>query len=264
MIHLSRCTRFLLLGILFCALLLACRTANLIMGTGARPPPTTAVAANKIASRTPTRFRAARTPPTAEPLEAPTDTPKPTEIPPVETSQRSAPTVPPSTKVLPTPVPRPTQARPPTRVTGGSGTRPDTPTITATPEPTRCPYKYCAVYRGCQPDPGNTIIEGIVYNNGVPENGVVVRVALQQGAYPIVDDFLSGTDPINPGRPDPNNPGRYFLQISPGAVRAGTWWVFIVDRINGTVQISEGAMIRTDAEANSPTSCQHAFVDFVR
>lgn len=108
------------------------------------------------------------------------------------------------------------------------------------------------------------MVEGVVYNNGSPENGVAVRVALAQGAYPKVDDFISGTDPINPGKPDPKNPGHYVLQIVAGAPREGNWWVFLVDRANGTKQISEAKLIHTNDDPYNPANCQHAFVDFVR
>ena len=53
------------------------------------------------------------------------------------------------------------------------------------------------------------MIEGLVYNQGVPENGVVVRVAKEPGAYPLVDDFVSGNSAIDRGKPDPNHPGAY-------------------------------------------------------
>lgn len=108
------------------------------------------------------------------------------------------------------------------------------------------------------------MIEGYVYNKGVPENGVVVRVAKEPGAYPLVDDFVSGNSAINPGKPDPNNPGYYSLQIVAGAPREGNWWVFIVDVPKGTKQISEAKFIHTNDDPLNPVNCQHAFVDFVR
>lgn len=108
------------------------------------------------------------------------------------------------------------------------------------------------------------MIEGVVYNNGVPENGVVVRVAKEAGAYPLVDDFVSGNDPVNPGKKDPNNPGRYILQIVAGAPREGNWWVFVIDKPNGTKVLSQAQLIHTNDDPYNPVNCQHAFVDFVR
>lgn len=107
-------------------------------------------------------------------------------------------------------------------------------------------------------------MEGVVYNNGTPENGVVVRVALAQGGAPKIDDFISGTDPINPGKPDPQHPGHYFLQIAPGAAQEGNWWVFLVDVPRGTRQISEAKFIHTNGDSTNPANCQHALLDFAR
>ncbi len=189
-----------------------------------------------VPTQTPTEFVPTAPPPTEAP--PPTAPPPPTEMPPPTE------TLAPTRKPLPTKSPTPA---PPT----------------ATPAPTRCPQKYCVVYRGCTQDTGNIIVEGIVYNNGVPENGVVVRASNAQGAYPIVE-FVSGNDPINPGKPDPNNPGRFFLQIVAGAPQEGHWWIFAVDVPNGTKQISEAKEIHTHDDPFNPVNCQHAFVDFVR
>ncbi len=245
----TRSLQFWILILVACSALLACRTADLFFNATAPR-----VAQNETAPTRPAATATHRAPTQARPTRLPTELPTeiiftapppPTEIPP------TAP--PPPTKPKPAPTKKPLPTVPPT---------PSGPT--ATPAPTRCPKTYCVVYRGCQTDAGNTIIEGIVYNNGVPENGVAVRVAKAEGAYPMVDDFVSGTDPINPGQPDPNNPGRYILQIVAGAPREGNWWVFIVDRANGTKQISEAKLIHTNDDATNPVNCQHAFVDFVR
>jgi hypothetical protein len=90
-----------------------------------------------------------------------------------------------------------------------------------------------------------------------------VRAALEEGAYPLVE-FVSGTDPINPGQPDPKNPGRYILQIVAGEAREGNWWVFAVDVPNGTKRISESKLIHTNDDPFTAGNCQHAYVDFVR
>lgn len=107
-------------------------------------------------------------------------------------------------------------------------------------------------------------MEGFVYKDGAPENGVAVRVAKSAGAYPLVDDFVSGNDPINPGGKDLKNPGHYILQIVAGAPREGNWWVFVVDVPNGTKPLSEAQLIHTNDDNTNPANCQHAFVDFVR
>jgi hypothetical protein len=107
------------------------------------------------------------------------------------------------------------------------------------------------------------VIEGTVYVGTQPENGVTVRVAKSPGAYPLVDDFVSGNDPINPGKPDKFHPGHYYLQIVAGAPEEGHWWVFVVDQPNGTKQISSAIEVHTN-DAATPGNCQHAFVDFVR
>ncbi len=244
-------TRVVLLVLLACAFVIACRTANLI--TNVQEPRVAQRVTAARASPSPSRARAiptksrvlprpTRVPSKLIPTEPlPTQPPPPTVPPPPSATHKPAPT----RKPLPTPTPTP--AGP-----------------TETPAPTRCPQQYCVVYRGCQTDAGNTIVEGIVYNNGVPEDGVAVRVAKAQGAYPMVDDFVSGTDPINPGQPDAKNPGRYILQIVAGAPREGNWWVFVVDRPNGTKQISEAKLIHTNDDPFNPANCQHAFVDFVR
>lgn len=248
--HVPRVGIFVLL-IVCGALALACRTAELVTGPAAPP------------SRTPiAQSRATRTPQRAQPRPsmtsaalAPTNVPPPpTEEPP---TQIPAPV--PTRAIVPSPIRPPavpTRNPAPTAQPSPSG---PTPTV----GPTHCPQKYCVVYRGCQAESGNTIVEGIVYNGSVPENGVTVRVAKSQGAYPIVE-MVSGTDPINPGKPDPNNPGRYFLQIQAGRAEEGNWWVFAVDVPNGTRQISEAKLIHTNDDATNPGNCQHAFVDFVR
>jgi hypothetical protein len=231
-------------------LLLACQTVDL-MFTAADVPYPTAISAGAGEPATPRSASQNTRRPTA----AETAVPAPTAIIPTDEP-------PPSPTDIPPPPPDPIE-RPPTQILAPT----EIPTEagpTPSPAPTRCPQQYCAVYQGCQPDAGNTVIEGIVYNNGVPENGVIVRVSVAQGAYPLVDDFVSGNDPINPGAPDEKNPGRYFLQVLAGAPREGSWWVFVVDQRNGTKQLSEGQLVQTQADPYTPTSCQHAFVDFVR
>lgn len=231
--------------------LLACRTIDLITNVSNEPRIASNAVDHATASPRPhprpslTPFLPSQQPPEIAPTEPPP--PSPTDPPPPPPPQPQQPEVTDAPPPPPRPQPTPTDSGP-----------------TVTPEPTRCPKTYCVVYRGCQPDAGNTVIEGYVYKNGVPENGVTVRVALEQGAYPLVDDFVSGNSAINPGQPDPNTPGHYFLQIVPGAPREGNWWVFAVDVPNGTKQISETQLIHTHDDPFNPGNCQHAFVDFVR
>ncbi len=239
------------------AILLACRTADLITGTNPAHPTLVAADAQKTLAHTPTRPRVRPTwtrAPHLPPQIIPTEAPPPTEPPPTEPAP---PTDEPPTRVPPTNRAAPTRVLLPTHTPTPAGP-------TATPAPTRCPQQYCVVYRGCETDAGNTIVEGVVYNNGEPENGIAVRVAKEPGAYPEVDDFISGTEIINRGKPDPKNPGHYFLQIVAGAPREGNWWVFIVDVPNGTKQLSEAKLIHTNDDPYNPGNCQHAYVDFVR
>lgn len=245
-----RSLRIWLLALSVSGALLACRTADLLSNALTPRVAQNSPAASASQEATATLRAPTHTRPTRAPTQVPTE---------------FIPTEPPPTAIPATEAPPPTDTRRPAPTKKPLPTEPPTPAgPTATPAPTRCPQQYCVVYRGCQPDAGNTMVEGIVYNNGVPENGVAVRVAKEQGAYPMVDDFISGTDPINPGQPDPNNPGRYILQIVAGAPREGNWWIFVVDRANGTKQISEAKLVHTNDDPNNPANCQHAFVDFVR
>lgn len=244
-----------LLTLAIIAILLACRTVDLI--TNAPEESSVALQVEERATETRPRPRPSLTPfvpqqqqppqvatfPTEEPF-LPTEIPLPTDEP-FQVQEQPEPEF--EEPPPPPPQPTPTDAGP-----------------TATPGPTPCPKTYCVVYRGCQPDSGNTLVEGYVYKNGVPENGVAVRVALSEGAYPLVDDFVTGNSTVNPGQPDPNTPGYYKLQIVPGAAREGNWWVFVIDTPNGTKQISEAQLIHTNDDGFNPANCQHAFVDFVR
>lgn len=252
---LERLARWSLLSFLLIAILLACRTLDLFTGNPVPPASQMVSSAQNFATETrsaTTRPFTRTRIPTREPTEfIPTEAPPPTELPPTEP--------PPPTQEPPTPIPIPTRianTRAPTKSPTPEG---PTPTVA----PTRCPQKYCIVYRGCVPDAGNTIVEGYVYNNGVPENGVPVRASVEDGGYARVE-FISGTEKINPGKPDPNNPGYYILEIVAGAPREGNWWVFVVDVPNGTKKVSEAKLIHTNDDPYNPANCQHAYVDFVR
>lgn len=247
--------QWLLLTVLVSAILLACRTLDLVLGVPVPPASQLLANARPLATETPvpeptqvSQSRKAAPPqaptefiPTIEP---PTEAPPPTELPPPEVEVEES-------------QPEPTSE--PVAASSSTGSGP-----TATPGPTGCPKQYCVVYHGCTPDSSNTVVEGFVYNNGTPVNGVVVRVAKEQGAYPLVDDFVTGNSAVNPGQPDPNNPGHYILQIVAGAPREGNWWVFVVDVPNGTKQLSEAQFIHTNDDPFNPANCQHAMVDFVK
>lgn len=234
----NKLPRVLLLVGLF-SFLLACRAQDFVAQFRSTATPT------KTSTPTVTRTRTATPTDTRIPTSTPTDSSTPTI------------TFTPSLTFTPSPSGTPTRTRTP-------GPPTSTPTITATPTATRCPQTYCAVIiKTCEPDGSNTVIEGTVYANGQPENGIYVRAALETGGYPVIDDFPSGTQTINPGQPDPAHPGRYVLQIVPGAPREGNWWVFIVDKPNGTQVLSEAKFIHTN-DSPTPGNCQHAYIDFFR
>jgi hypothetical protein len=107
----------------------------------------------------------------------------------------------------------------------------------------------------------NTRAIGVVYENGVPKNGVRVRVSFDYGGAAVAADFISGHDPINPNVLDPQHPGYYQIGISEGATQDGNWWVFIVDDQNRT--ISDGRWFKTDAIV-SGSSCNIGVTDFAK
>lgn len=230
--------RAVLVSILF-LMLMACRVQDLIVEFRSTPTPTNTSTrtATPTFTLTPTNTRTA----TATATESSTPTI----------------TLTPSLTFTPSPSGTPTRTRTPGPPTA-------TPTITLTPTPTRCPQKYCAVNRACVAEGSNTVVEGFVYAGGVPEDNVVVRVALEVGGFAKLD-FVTGTDPINPGKfdPEPTHRGRYYLQIVAGAPLEGNWWVFVVDKVGGTQVLSEAVFFHTN-DAVFASSCQHQYVDFVR
>jgi hypothetical protein len=155
-----------------------------------------------------------------------------------------------------TSTPRPTRKpAPPTRVP------PPTETYTPAPPPgpTRCPYQYCVIKADCIPGENIRAI-GYVYSNGVPVNGVLVRVAQDFNGARVADDFVSGHDPVNKRTLWPKHEGYYQVGVSEGLIKAGTWVVFLID--TGSKQpISEGRSFTTDAQQTG-SSCQVAVTDF--
>jgi hypothetical protein len=236
---------FLLLAL---ALVLGCRATDFASrvadGVRQRVSHLTARATKPAATLTPTSLAAALA---ETETETPTDTPEPS---PTETPL-------PTDTLEPTVVPTPLPTRPP-----APPTRRPPPTMTFTPAPppapTRCPDEYCVVKATCIPGHDTRAI-GHVYDNGVPVNGVRVRVSNSDGGAAVAADFISGRDPVNPSIFDPNNPGYYQIGIMEGAPNAGNWWVFLIGD-NGAV-ISEGGFFNTQ-DVQTPNSCQIGITDF--
>ncbi len=187
------------------------------------------------------------------------DTPEPN--PSVQPSEQ--PSVQPSETNLPTPteLPGPPTDTPEPTETFTITPRPSptqTPTITPTPGPTACPKDYCVIASSCRPDT-NTRAIGTVYDKGGPVNGVRVRVSYADGGPPIVNDFISGHNPISPQELDPAHPGYYQIGIAEGQPVDGNWWVFLVD--DKGKEISVGRWFKTTA-VTTGNSCQVGVTDF--
>lgn len=110
----------------------------------------------------------------------------------------------------------------------------------------------------CVPD-SNTRAIGTVYENGVPKNGVRVRVSFADGGAPAAAEFISGHDPINRDKLDPAHPGYYQIGIAEGAAFDGNWWVFLVD--DHGEEISEGRWFKT-TNVTTSDSCNVGVTDF--
>lgn len=226
-------TRWLVaLGVIW-FILLGCRTANLI----AQAQPTFTRTVTRTVTRTPPRPTFTPVPPTV-PL-PPAFALSPTlALPP--TLAAPVPTRAPTPRIVPTrtPVPRPAAPVPP----------PPTADLYQG-------YYYRVLKNTCVSD-SNTRAEGTVYNNGVPQNGVTVRIANGNGGDPVIDDFITGMDPSDYKHHDPSLQGKYRLGIAEGQRIDGNWWVFIIDSTGQ--QISVGAYFKTfDAPG-----CNKAIIDF--
>ncbi len=167
-------------------------------------------------------------------------------------------TDPPEEPVEPEPPTEPPQANPasaPTRrpVPQATARPPNTP---VPPTPTS-PYLYKIQESRCGPNV-RTYIEGFVYENNVPKNGVIVRISQGPDGQPDPnDDFLTGSDPRK---------GYYFHNIDANAPHGGTWYLWVMDA-NAQQRLSEIAIVKTDPERvedteNSSGSCQSAKVIF--
>jgi hypothetical protein len=154
--------------------------------------------------------------------------------------------------VLPTraPTARPASPRPPT--VGKSATP-------APPPPTADPYAaYYYKPRNVKcVTASNTRIEGTVTENGIPKNGVRVRISDREGGAPSIDDFITGNDPSDYKHTCPECAGKYRLALYEGQQNAGNWWVFILDSADNL--LSPGVLITTQDNGG----CNTATVDFV-
>ncbi|MBI5651450.1 MAG: hypothetical protein HZC40_13560 [Chloroflexi bacterium] len=213
--------RLIIAGLFVWLALLSCRTTTLFARAEPTEPPPEPT----------TRPTFTRVPPTAPPTQAPppTNPPPPTTRPPT-----ARPTVRPApTRVPPTPVP-------------------------AAPAPTVDPYP--GFYYKPKPAvcvaSGNTRIQGTVTDQGVPRNGVIVRVSYEQNGPPIINDSVTGTDPRDHMHTDPTLQGKYQLGIKEGEQFDGNWWVFIVDSSGNA--LSPGVHVKT----HDGPGCNTATVDF--
>ncbi|MBI4785434.1 MAG: hypothetical protein HY782_00075 [Chloroflexi bacterium] len=175
------------------------------------------------------------------------------------TFTRVPPTAPPTPTLVPAPTVRPvTATRVPTARPAPTRTLPLPPTAPPPPPPTADLYQgyYYRVAKSVCTPAQNTRAEGTVYDNGVPQNGVRVRIANGNGGSPVIDDFITGVDPSDYKHVDPALQGKYRLGLAEGQQMDGNWWVFIVDS-NGQ-QISVGAYFKT----SDTTGCNTAAIDF--
>ena len=133
----------------------------------------------------------------------------------------------------------------------------DTEEPTETAEPTR-EFEFLISYSWCGPNAGKTFIEGKVYRDGDTVDGLLVRLAVNKGGDPIVNDYKTGTDP--------NKPGGYTQIIGARGPRGGLWYVWVVDP-DTKRRVSDIATVKTDPTYVTDTdqsngSCQSAEVDF--
>lgn len=215
--------RLILFGGAFWLVVLGCRTSDVV----ARVNPT----ATSTVTRTVQRPTFTPAPPTQPPTVIPPTLPPP-----------PSPTRTPTTRPAPTRIPTPARAPTP-----------------APPPPTPDPYAgwyYRPVNKGCVAAP-NTRIEGTVIENGVPKNGVRVRVSHAEHAEPSINDFITGTDPTDYKHINPALQGKYRLGIAEGQRIDGNWWVFVLDA--GGNPLSPGVHVKT----HDDPGCNTATVDFV-
>ncbi len=105
----------------------------------------------------------------------------------------------------------------------------------------------------------NTRAVGTVYEDGEPKNGVRVRLSYKSGGPPVLPDFITGHDPINPTQLDPDHPGYYQFGMLEGGNREGYWCVFLLDDKRKVA--SETRCFMTAGERTTD-SCNVATTDF--
>ncbi len=141
---------------------------------------------------------------------------------------------------------------------------PPAPTPTPRPTPTPAPptptpaprYEYnVAVVQKCEPNAGVTYVNGTVYRNHQPVDGVLVVFSYAPDGPFVVPPMPTGP---HPGYPNWNH-GYYSHIIDAHGARGGDWYFWIVDS-NGK-RISKIAHVHTDSTAG-PGKCQQAVVDF--
>ncbi|HZQ10080.1 MAG TPA: hypothetical protein VFD70_26120 [Anaerolineae bacterium] len=234
--NVKQSTRIALLLIIVGAAL-ACRTADTISqirsaptNTRPRPAPTD--------TRGPTRF--AHAPQTDTPTEVTVaENEAPTETAPEE--QQAEPTAEPTTRPAAPPPQRPTAE----------------PQSTEPPPPTASQYKYQISDSRCGPNV-RTYIEGYVYEDGAPKNGILVRISQGPDGQPDPNpDYRTGTDP---------RAGYFFQNIDANAPHGGTWYLWLIDpetmqRISA-IEIVKTDPTRVEDTETSSGSCQSAEVSF--
>ena len=220
----------------FWLLVLSCRTSDFL---AQNIPPT--------ATKTRTVTRIATVRPTFTPAPP---TPVPTDTPPPPVLNEPLPT---ARLIVPTRAPT---ARPVTRAPTPYRS-PIPPPPSATPDLFGGFY-YRPVNKGCV-DATNTRIQGTVTENGVPKNGVRIRVSDSDGGGDTngFGDFVTGTDPSDPHHDCPQCAGKYRISPSEGSRVDGNWWVFVID--NAGNPLSKGTFIHTQ---DGP-GCNTATIDFV-
>ncbi|MCL4489516.1 MAG: hypothetical protein M1570_15515 [Chloroflexi bacterium] len=213
--------------------MLGCRTADMIAVAMATPTRT----ATRVPLLRPTQPRTA------------TFTPSPTAPFPTITA---LPTI---TPFIPTVfVPPPAPTRPPVV----AATRFMPPPTPVPPPPTPDPqagYYYHYQIGPCVSDV-NTRIQGTVYDDGKPVNGITVRVTGDPDGPPITE-MMSGVDPTDPKHKNPALTGKYRLGIDEGGHMAGYWYVFIVST-DGVAETAK-AVVHTD----EGPGCNIATVDWI-
>lgn len=223
----------------------ACRLQEFVVQFRSTPTAARVAAVTRTPTATATVTATDTVPPTLAPLATATAAATATPFPTPSPQPRPA-----TLALIPTPAPTraaiaaraPTVPPPPTQI-------PPTPT----PE-----FYYKVSFSYCGPN-GQTFVEGIVYENGTPKNGLLVRIS-------------QGPD----GLPDPNNddktgshlgrPGYYFQNIDANRPHGGTWYLWVIDPETKR-RISMIAVVKTDPKRVDDTdksagSCQSATVDF--